>query len=459
MRPPTLARYERRLLMLAAMLVAAGSTGCATLRATAGSYEIGRNGIAKPQQRLREALVRADFPAALGQREDDQLLHALNIGASTFYALQFSRSASVLDSAALLADDRITTSLSRSALALVTNDLALAYQPRRTERLFIPYYSMLAYARLEQWEDAAVEARRLSALLTQFAPDRTDDERSTHATLHALAGAVFERAGERGEAQVSYRNARALAPQADSARPRYASGEGEVVIVVERGFVAHRVTESIDVFIGGEDRDSLRGGDDDRWSRAVARIAGGMSPDDGRHVRRGRKRHHDDDDDDGYWLAIAFPSLRRSTHVPSAPAVLLDGVAMSGAIITGSIDDATSADAGRERTGMIVRGLARAAARYAITRAVKDKKGDVAGTVVNIGASLLERADIRSWHLLPQEISVVRLRVPAGLHQLQVVATDDSLIDLGPVTVHDGRVTITSTRIWSQRTATAVASR
>ena len=96
------------------------------------------------------------------------------------------------------ADDRITTSVSANALSLITNDLARPYQPRRTERLFIPYYGMLAYARLEQWEDAAVEARRLSALLAQYGVDRTDTERATHATLHYLAGVVFERAGADG---------------------------------------------------------------------------------------------------------------------------------------------------------------------------------------------------------------------------------------------------------------------
>ena len=92
------------------------------------------------------------------------MLRELALGASSYYAAQFDRSAAVLDSAGMLADDRITTSLSANAVALVTNDLARPYQARRTERLFIPYYGMLAHVRLEQWEDAAVEARRLSAL-------------------------------------------------------------------------------------------------------------------------------------------------------------------------------------------------------------------------------------------------------------------------------------------------------
>src|SRR3954465_7784156 len=166
MRSPTAARRMVKttssVAATAALLVL---SGCSLVRSTVGAYATGPNGIARPQQELREALARSDFATALGWQEDDALLRALSTGASSYYASQFSRSVAVLDSAALLADDRITNSVSANAVALVSNDLARPYQARRTERLFIPYYAMLAYTRLEQWEDAAVEARRLSDLL------------------------------------------------------------------------------------------------------------------------------------------------------------------------------------------------------------------------------------------------------------------------------------------------------
>ena len=78
--------------MVATLLVA---SGCSMLRATIGAYETGPDGIARPQQQLREALVRADFVAALGWHEDDALLRALGTGASSYYAAQYARSVSV----------------------------------------------------------------------------------------------------------------------------------------------------------------------------------------------------------------------------------------------------------------------------------------------------------------------------------------------------------------------------
>jgi hypothetical protein len=447
------------------------STGCATLRATFGGYATGPNGISRPQQQLREAMEASDFTAALGWREDDVLLRALNVGIASYYAEQYARSGAVLDSAALLADDRITASLSRNALSMLTNDMARPYQLRRTERLFIPYYGMLAYARLGAWEDAAVEARRISGLLAQYAADRDHSERALHASLHHLAGAVFERAGNRGEAEVAYR----LASELYSALPetlalRDTSQHGELLVVVERGFVAHRTTETIDIVLGDEDRDSLRHSGESR-GRAVTRIAERAAI-----LRRSEERgtssllahwgqpsyrgHRSHDDDDEYHLTIAFPSLRRSRHSwRGAPRVAVDDQQLPGVEMTSVLDDASSVDERRERVAVATRALARAAAKYAITKAIKEKKGEVAGTLANIGASMMERADVRSWHLLPQEISLLRVRLPAGARHLRLqvgAGSSARAVDLGTVVILAGTVTIAPVRLWPRQPWTFV---
>ncbi|HET9684792.1 MAG TPA: hypothetical protein VFP15_11865, partial [Gemmatimonadaceae bacterium] len=127
MRAPTRARVRTIIgwLLVGSAPMVLG--GCATLRSTFSGYATGNDGIARPQQRLRDALSRGDFKSALGWREDDELLRRLDVGIASYYAAQFERSAAVLDSAALLADDRITASLSKDALALVTSDLARPY--------------------------------------------------------------------------------------------------------------------------------------------------------------------------------------------------------------------------------------------------------------------------------------------------------------------------------------------
>lgn len=462
MRAPTSARAIGRFIFCTGMLVLGG---CATLRTTLSAYATGANGIARPQQRLRDALARGDFKAALAWHEDDELLRRLDVGIASYYAAQFARSAAVLDSAALLADDRITASLSRDALALVTSDLARPYQPRRTERLFIPYYAMLAYVRLEQWEDAAVEARRLSSLLAQYAEGRDERERSLHGAMHELAGAVFARAGEGEDAAVAYRAASALVPAyaaLDSATGDSSDGSGEaaaadsargdVLVVVERGYVAHRVTETMELDLGGRDRDSVRV-PDGGWNVAhgLKQPTGGPLPVATYVPVRSRHVESDDDDDD-YHMTIAFPALRSSSRPWGARirAYAVDDTLGVGGVVA-HVDDATAVDARRELGGIITRAAARAAAKYAVVKAVRDKKGDVAGSLANFGASLLERADVRSWHLLPGELTLVRLRLPAGSQRVTLRVGEGAqarTVDVGTVLVRAGSVTLAPVRLW-----------
>jgi hypothetical protein len=322
---------------------------------------------------------------------------------------------------------------------------------------------MLSYVQLEAWEDAAVEARRMVALLAQFGDDRDDGERAVHGAMQHLAGAVFERAGEREEAQVAYRAAHALSSALpESVARRSVADEGELLLVVERGFVAHRATETIDVEID-DDRDAQRRDGDRRrpatevladadtgaqWDHAPATAAHQSSTPALVPPRR-RHRHHDDD---GYHLTVAFPSLRRSPR-PWGGVVRLavDGVAMDGMSASAAVDDAGEVDARRERVALASRAVARAAAKYVVTKAIKDKKGEVAGQIANFGASLLERADVRSWHVLPQTITVARVRVPAGTRAVRVDVGEGGAVrsvDVGLVSVRAGALTIVPVRLW-----------
>jgi hypothetical protein len=461
-------------------------TGCATLRATLGGWERGPEGIALPQQRLREMLSRGDFDAALAWHEDDALLGALTAGASSYYAAKYAHSGAILDSAALIADDRITASISKHALSLLTNDMARPYQPRRTERLFVAYYGMLSYTQLGAWEDAAVEARRMVSLLAQYEGDRDDAERPLHAAMQYLAGAVFERAGEKGEAAVAHRAAHSMARGIPAkARPGL-DGDGEVLVVVERGFVAHRTTATIAIRLEDEERDSIRS--ERVWGRVARRFAERIEGVEApaaptadpaparaplpasamafapraaiamarqaesvpRMSPRRRVREHDDDDDSR--LSIAFPRLQRTARAwPGALRLIADGAGTPEVRVTASVDAAALADERRERLGLVTRAVARAAVKYAVTKAVKDKKGEVAGTVAQLGANLLERADVRSWHLLPQELELLRLRVPPGSRVLWLeVGSGEAArqIQIPNVEVTAGRVTIVPIRLW-----------
>jgi len=124
---------------------------------------------------------------------------------------------------------------------------------------------------------------------------------------------------------------------------------------------------------------------------------------------------------------------------------------MDGMEVASVIDDASAADADRERASIAVRAIARAVAKYAVTKAVEDKSGKVMGRIANIGSAMLERADVRSWHVLPQEITLIRVRVPAGTRAVRVQVGDGTAVrtvEIGDLVMRSSELTIVPVRLW-----------
>jgi hypothetical protein len=558
----------QRLRLLGLAVAVSAVTGCASLL---GSYDVAPSGLAGSEDRLRRMLVGEQAPAAFERVQksapDDEMLHALYHGVLAYHAGRYAESARALDIAAHIADERMTLSLSRAALSLVTSDLALQYAPGRTERLMIPYYAALARMRMGDREGAAVEARRLSMLLQRFDDEGAAPDPALRATLRYVAGAVFEWSGERGDADVAFRNAAALDPSL--APYRGSAGSGTVLIVLEQGFVAHRVEQGLAVMLLPEEVHAIaHGGADDkalaslfvagriidhttRGPYASTHTAGGQwhrsgtlhvpapdrsllpaalrrtvactstaaaatavvdtvqasaasrtataaqtSPDTSRVVpgpgridrgqavrtqagsqagaqtgtqagsqagaatRGGRTDEAGREcttadrqvEDLPYLLRVAWPAYR-SEHRPQTARVIA-GADTTAFVRFADISGGVVADFEKERAALLARTVARSTAKLALTKGAErrlEERSEVAGRIVsllgNVSTALLERADTRSWHLLPAGVSVVRLELPAGDHDL-TVDIGGRRIAVGPVTVRAGTVDVLPVRAW-----------
>ena len=459
-------------------------------------------------QRFDEALIVAE---ERGGDAGDELLAALNQAAVEHYAGRYEDSNARLQAADLLIEERFTKSVSRAALSLVSSDRALAWVPTRGERLMVHVYGALNYVALDDPMEAAVEARRLSMLLDQMADDDglaklSSAERDMYASLRYLAGTVFELAGERNDADVAYRKARFDVPILDVEETSANSLDGSVVVVVESGFVAHRVERSTHLLLGNADLDGLRYGSEiDRRHRARCLSQSHFSTaldgwraerldscPPGRRAQRRRKskkRNAKKDDELPYLLRVAWPSMSQPAWTlpvgpvqalaPAelAPAELAPAAARDAAFL-GEADEQASAPVPtfgslepsvrmgasmsgvvedefvREAPEILVKSIVRAAVKYAAVDALEDGArkedetlGDVVGILGNAAAALTERADTRSWTMLPADVQLMRLDLPAGSHDLRIVAGSREL-DLGTIEVRPGRTTMRSVRIW-----------
>ena len=576
-------RLGARLLFVAALLLC--STGCARLF---GNYDIAPNGLAAREDRLRTMLATGQAGVAFAgfgrsyHAPDDEVLRAMYQGTIAFHAGDYAESARLLDIAGPLADDRITKSISRSALSVVSNDLILPYEPGRTERLMIPYYAALARLHLSDIEGAAVEARRLSMLLQYYGDDDEPLDPALEATLRYVAGAIFEAYGDRSDSNVAYRNATALDSSLAAPPPAAHEGYGTVIVILEQGFVAHRVEQGLSMLLLPEEMDLITNGESDERSIALGFVAARTlaqaasqplflegsyrppmlhvpAPEDRSHIPRRRPRvvcrtvtdststssgtttsqrevctkEEPEIDELPYLLKVAWPVYRseyrpqparlllasapadagtvpadagtvaadsgraakyavgvmetRATASPTRPRVSrrtgdggpgdrahpvgrADSAGDDSGAGAADIDPAASApiafaghadlsrgvvaDFQAERALVIARTVARGAAKLALTKGAEKKleeKNEAAGKLIgllgNIGNALLERADTRSWHLLPAGIAVARVQLPQGEHLLQI-EIGARTVELEPVVVTDGGVTILAKRIW-----------
>lgn len=549
-----------------------------------GPGRVGPDGLSRYDTDLRSIARQGDFDRALELTEEgeddagDDLLRILQRALLLRYDGQYEESNRLLQEAALEIEDRYTKSVSRAALSMLTNDRALAYNPPAFERMMVHYYGALNYLSLDDPEEAAVEARLLSALLMADLDKQLDDrDIRIRRSLHYVAGAVFEAAGEWNAAEVAYRNAwdgwntnpgapepegapadsaptretladstlvqvartestPTLAAPADSvldprmevdsslvreifedfvpsrgvtvdsslarglealtpafiARDRApAPDSGEVILVLETGFVAHRIERALAVPIFSDDASNLKeGADASRYNAGMcvaARTLGAQASIDADDCAQPNGKSL-------FIVTVAWPEMRRSfepirgARISGRSAGSADGPNSQDLELTGraavspeaevlpefsagtirivptvlTIDMSTAAMSAYDDriAGIVAKSIVRATGKYLVVQAIKkevkeedETAGRLVGLFGNAAAVASERADTRSWHLLPGTIRVARMSLPTGIHSIELdldalQQTEPLRLDLGDVTVRPGSVTILPIRSW-----------
>jgi hypothetical protein len=431
----------------------------------------------------------------------DDLVRALQKGVVLHEAGDYGRSNELLDWAEQEAERRYTRSVTRGLLSLGVNDEVLAYTPTPSELRMIPFYRMLNHLALDDLEGAAVEARK--------AGDRIAGDRSGHRRCGAdgmlayLAGVVQSTVGDRNDALVSFRRAEAafdgcgpdavvsaprslgsdlyraaravgVAEVADSAAARYAIDDdgvdrsgGDVLLVIQEGFVAHRASEALHVPIFPDEVEAMKQEGTPEAAAVAALIAErvlenayqreayGYAASDLRLMRWASAAGG------AYVLRLAWPVVVHEPLIPRAVRVFADDSLVAVSTV-GEISPLVARDLDAQRSAMVGRLIARAFVRFGMLRALEDQAEDriselaafITGRLANLAANQLETADTRSWSLLPDRISLARLRLPTGTYRLRIetVAEDGSVLTsrtTGPIEVREGALVGLTERVWA----------
>jgi hypothetical protein len=417
---------------------------------------------------LIEASLRAYDPkgadAIVAAAEKDygsksRVLYGMDRGMTLQLAGDYQQSNAVLEQAEEELDRLYTRRISTETFAFMTNDTALPYEGDPYEQVLINVLKALNYARLGQWQDALVEARRIDHRLNVLS-DRTKEKNAYRDDGFAryLSGILYESTGDVNNAFIAYRKAyetfdatrawshtavpsqlredllrtaealhftqelaeyRSVFPGTRWETSQALQQLAQVVVISYNGRAPRKEDQFLDLPISLDALQLVllnRGfAQSNRYSnQAVDTVLYGLN---GRVVR------------------VALPRL-----VPQKMHVTVDRVSlvpdngtrvMVNTELVHNVTALADKALAERMAGITAKALARAATKFAlaegVTRGAQQAAGKDASPWVGLLVGLLtkglavasEEADKRSWQTLPDEIHLARVWVPPGLYQVQ----------------------------------------
>ena len=329
---------------------------------------------------------------------------------------------------------------SKAAEYLFTDDAGL-YRPPVYEKLMVNVCSMASFLAQNDVQGALVESRRLNVLLSYFANTKL----AQHPMLGAvdyLVGLTNEVAGNLEEAVRYYIDAAALTPNLhideDIVRigaqtrlahssavgeaegrlngatlPPLGEGSGEVIAVLFSGLPPYRVAERFPV---GMVVNAFRGDpnypmtDKQQSDLAMATAEDALT-----------------------W--VNYPVLHAMANARPAFALTTSGALQASSWELANVEGFAMDQWAEDQPGIawsaLTRTLTRVVAREVIQgtgRALDNQKGGGAvsgifwllGLVTQATMQAMDTPDTRTWGTMPAHISIARLRVPAGEHDVEV---------------------------------------
>ena len=423
-------RPGRRLFWLLALLAFFVLPGCAT-------YSVG---IAKVEQETSNRNVDGALKSLdeLKLTGADRMLYYLNKGTLLRLQGNYAASNQQFESAKRLMEELNAISVTEQTGSVVVNDTVKAYEGTGNEQLLIYAFKELNYLQSGNVDDAAVEARQFDIKQRLVAEKNPDAKYLSGAFVRYLNGMVYEEVGESDAARIDYQKAvdgykaqRSItgfgvpaalkadldrlenkhkearpAPMRTAMQPSDARDDGEVVFILHDGLGPTLAENIISV-----------SNPDPEHGAAILSVAVPS------FVQRP--------------VPVARFDLSGDSH--SASSELVDDV---NAIAKKSLEDRLPA--------ITARAVARLVLKNAVAKKVKKQTEDAGAggllmsIVTDVGAIVSERADTRSWSLLPGNILLARLSLPSGTHEIKATFYGDNgnilaTRDYGAVKVTAGR--------------------
>jgi len=407
---------SRQLLGLLVVLAVFVLPGCATY--SAGIAKVERE---TSNRNLDGALKSLDELKLTGA---DQMLYYLNKGALLRFQGDYAASNQQFESAKSLMEKLSAISLAEQTGSVMVNDTLKAYEGTGNEQFLIYAFKELNYLQSGNVDDAAVEARQFDIKQRLIAEKDPSAAYLSGAFVRYLNGMVYEEAGESDSARIDYSKAvegyqaqssitgfgvpAALKADLDrldnpQAKKQFSPARKSAGVAMQT--LGTRNTGEV-VFI-------LHDGLGPTLAESILRIVN-PDPQNGAAI-----------------LSVAVPSFIQRP-VPVARFDLSGGSESASSELVDDVNAIARKSLENRLPAITARAVARMVLKNAMARKIKNQNGDsgsgglLLSIVTDVGAIVSERADTRSWSLLPGNILMARLALPPGKHDLKVTYYDDS---------------------------------
>jgi len=354
----------------------------------------------------------------------DRMLYYLNKGTLLRLQGDYAASNQQFESAKSLMEKLSAISLAEQTGSVMVNDTLKAYEGTGNEQFLIYAFKELNYLQSGNVDDAAVEARQFDIKQRLTAEKDPSAAYLSGAFVRYLNGMVYEEAGESDAARIDYSKAvdgykaqssitgfdvpadlKSDLDRLDSPRPRSNSKR------VQKS--AGAAQQSPDAPNSGEVVFILHDGLGPTLAESIVRIVN-PDPQNGAAI-----------------LSLAVPRFVQRP-VPVARFELSVGPASASSELVDDVNAIARKSLEDRLPAITARAVARMVMKNAMARNVKNQNRDngsgglLLSIVTDVGAIVSERADTRSWSLLPGNILMARLALPPGKHDLKVTYYDDS---------------------------------
>lgn len=368
----------------------------------------------------------------------DQILYYLNKGTLLRFKGDYAASNQQFESAKRLMEKLSAISVVEQTGSVVVNDTMKAYEGVGNEQLLIYAFEELNYLQSGNVDEAAVEARQFDIKQRLIAGKDPYATYLSGAFVRYLNGMTYEEVGESDSARIDYRkavdgyNAQSsftrfgvpAALKADLDRLENPHAKNRIAPVQKSDGIE---MQSSDARNNGEVVFILHDGLGPTLAESIVSIPN-PDPQHGTAI-----------------LSVAVPRFVQRP-VPVARFELSEGMQEASSELVENVNAIARKSLDDRLPAITARAVARMVVKNAMARNIKNQGGDSGAAVLmsivtDVGAIVTERADTRSWSLLPGNILMARLVLPPGTHDLKATYYDNFGKVLATRDYHAVRVT------------------